>query len=247
MSGCEALIFDVDGTLADTEEAHRRAFNSAFSEFGLDWAWDSALYSELLLVTGGKERMQSYIAGLGVPQSERSRLLELVPALHALKTRRYRELIAGGRIPLRPGVERLMIQARSAGVRLGIASTTSPENIEPLIASGLGEDALGWFDTIATGDAVAKKKPAPDIYNAALQALRVAPSSAVAIEDSALGVQAAKGAGLFTVATPSQWTSTQDLTAADVVVDSLAALSFDRLAALHAASKGEEDTHAETH
>jgi HAD superfamily hydrolase (TIGR01509 family) len=247
MSGCEALIFDVDGTLADTEEAHRRAFNSAFSKFGLNWSWDSALYGELLLVTGGKERMHRYIASLSVPQSERSRLLGLVPALHALKTRRYHELIAGGHVPLRPGVAGLMIQARSAGVRLGIASTTSPENIEALIASGLGEDALAWFDTIAAGDVVAKKKPAPDIYNAALQALRVSPSSAVAIEDSALGVTAAKAAGLFTVATPSQWTSTEDLTAADVVMDSLAALSFDRLAALHAASKSGENTHAEAH
>lgn len=256
MRRVEALIFDVDGTLADTEELHRQAFNGAFRALGLEWSWDPVLYGQLLRVTGGKERLASYIDGLQISAGERSRLRGLVPALHGAKTRCYRELIELGPVRARPGVQRLMHEARQAGVRLAIASTTFPENIEPLIRSGFGSDALNWFGTIATGDIVLNKKPAPDIYHAALKALRVAPAGAIAVEDSAIGVQSAKGAGLFTLATPSLWTRSQDLSAADLVLESLGDpdeplsavderrlgakyLALEHLAALHAAHVGE--------
>ncbi len=136
---------------------------------------------------------------------------------------------------MRAGVGRLIGEARQAGVRLGIASTTSPENITPLLSSSLGPEAVSWFHTIAAGDVVPSKKPAPDIYHFAMAALRVAPECAIAVEDSAPGVQSAKAAGLFTVAAPSRWTSSQDLSAADLVIRSLGMLSFASLAALHAA------------
>lgn len=253
MRRCEALIFDVDGTLADTEEAHRRAFNLAFGACRLDWNWDTALYGELLRVTGGKERIASYIDRLQVSPAEQRRLQDLVPDLHRTKTRLYRELIGLGHVRPRAGVRRLLMEAREAGIRLGIASTTSPENIEPLVTAGLGRYAMTWFDTVATGDVVANKKPAPDIYNVALRTLRVSPAHAVAVEDSAIGVKSAKAAGLFTVATPSIWTQTQDFTAADLLLGSLGDpdqplaaddemrlgakfLSLERLAALHAAA-----------
>ena len=254
MSGCDALIFDVDGTLADTEEAHRRAFNLAFGACRLDWNWDAALYSELLRVTGGKERIASYIDRLQLGGAERERLRALIPDLHRTKTRLYRQLIMLGQVKARTGVRRLMLEAREAGIRLGIASTTSPENIEPLIMAGLGRSALSWFDTIATGDVVVNKKPAPDIYNVALKALGVSAANAIAVEDSAIGVSAAKAAGLYTVATPSAWTQTQDFAAADLLLGSLGDpdqplaaadgqrlgadfLSLERLAALHAATQ----------
>src|SRR3984893_7392239 len=154
----------------------------------------------------------------------------------------------------RAGVRRLMMEARSAGIRMAIASTTSPENIEPLITAGLGRQAMDWFDTIATGDVVANKKPAPDIYNVALKSLGVDPARAIAVEDSAIGVASAKSAGLFTVATPNIWTRTQDFKAADLLLGSLGDpeeplaaadqarlgapfLSLERLAALHAAAQ----------
>ncbi len=254
MMSCEALIFDVDGTLADTEEVHRQAFNLAFGACRLDWIWEAPLYSELLQVTGGKERIASFIERLRLPATERDCLNGLIPEIHRAKTRLYRELIQVGQVRPRAGVRRLMMEARDAGMRVAIASTTSPENIEPLITAGFGYQALKWFDTIAAGDVVANKKPAPDIYNVALKSLGVHPARAIAVEDSAIGVTSAKAAGLFTVATPNIWTQTQDFTAADLLLGSLGDpaeplepaderrlgakyLSLERLAALHAAAQ----------
>jgi HAD superfamily hydrolase (TIGR01509 family) len=251
---CEALIFDVDGTLADTEETHRQAFNLAFGACRLDWNWDAPIYCDLLRVTGGKERIGSYIERLCLPATQRSRLHGLIPEIHRAKTRLYRELIEVGQVKVRSGVRRLVMEARNAGMRVAIASTTSPENIEPLVTAGLGPGAMGWFDTIATGDVVTNKKPAPDIYNVALERLGVDPARAIAVEDSAIGVESAKAAGLFTVATPNIWTRTQDFKAADLLLGSLGDpeeplapadearvgarfLSLERLAALHAAAQ----------
>jgi HAD superfamily hydrolase (TIGR01509 family) len=218
----EALIFDVDGTLADTEEAHRQAFNDAFQAHGLEYRWSRALYGELLQVTGGKERLASYFDRIRLPASERQRLAGLIPRLHATKTSFYRERLERGWVPLRPGVRRLMAQARAAGVRLAIASTTSPDNVAALLDGALGCMALEGFSVIATGDAVPRKKPAPDIYLLALNRLGITPRDAIAFEDSAIGVAAAKAAGLLTVATPNDWTRGQDFAAADLVLPCLA-------------------------
>jgi HAD superfamily hydrolase (TIGR01509 family) len=217
-----ALIFDVDGTLADTEELHRQAFNEAFFACGVDWRWGPALYADLLQITGGKERISEYISRRQMPAAERGRLLRLIPQMHATKTRIYRELVALGHLRPRAGVVRLMKEARAAGLKLAIASTTSPENVESLLSSSFGRDASRWFSAIATGDVVPKKKPAPDIYNLALEKLAIEPERAIAFEDSAIGVRSAKAAGLFTVATPSLWTIGQDFTSADLVLTSLA-------------------------
>jgi HAD superfamily hydrolase (TIGR01509 family) len=218
----EALIFDVDGTLADTEEAHRQAFNDAFRAHGLEFRWSRELYRELLQVTGGKERLAAFFYRAQLTASERIRLSGLIPRLHATKTSFYRESMERGRVPLRPGVRRLMTEARAAGVKLAIASTTSPDNVSVLLEGALGYGALNEFSVIATGDAVPRKKPAPDIYLLALGRLGVTARRAIAFEDSAIGVAAAKAAGLLTVATPSDWTRGQDLGAADLVLPSLA-------------------------
>lgn len=218
----EALIFDVDGTLADTEEAHRLSFNDAFRAHDLEFCWSRELYRELLQVTGGKERLSAFFARTPLAEGERGRLLGLIPRLHATKTSFYREKIECGTVPLRPGVRRLMSEARAAGVRLGIASTTSPENVLALLEGALGYEALAGISVIAAGDAVPRKKPAPDIYLLALSRLGVAARQAVAFEDSAIGVASAKAAGLLTVATPSDWTRGQDFAAADLVLPGLA-------------------------
>lgn len=218
----EALIFDVDGTLADTEEAHRQAFNDSFRAHGLEYRWSRELYRELLQVTGGKERLAAFFDGMRLTASARAQLHGSIPRLHATKTSFYVQSMKLGRVPLRPGVRRLMTEARAAGVRLAIASTTSPDNVSALIEGALGEAALEEFSVIAAGDAVPRKKPAPDIFQLALSRLGVTPGSAVALEDSAIGVAAAKAAGLFTVATPSDWTREQDFAAADLVLPSLA-------------------------
>jgi len=217
----EALIFDVDGTLADTEELHRCAFNAAFAAYGLEWEWTPELYHELLAVTGGKERLAHYLRTLDLPAEEAERLVGLVPELHAEKTRRFAARVASRDVQPRPGIERIVSEARAAGLRLGIASTTSPENVAALVPKLLGEGALSWFDVVATGDDVPRKKPAPDVYELAIARLGCAPGRCVAFEDSEPGVRAARAAGLYTVAVPTRWTAEHDLSAADLVLPSL--------------------------
>lgn len=218
----EALLFDVDGTLADTErDGHRVAFNRAFAEAGLDWHWSVPLYGELLAVTGGKERIRRYLDAHRPDVRLPADADGYIATLHAAKTRHYTEMLAEGAIPLRPGVERLLREARDAGLRLGIATTTTPENVTGLITHALGEAALDWFEVIAAGDVVPAKKPAPDIYVHALERLGLPPAAALAVEDSELGLQSARAAGLVTVVTVNEYTRDHDFTGAAAVLDDL--------------------------
>jgi HAD superfamily hydrolase (TIGR01509 family) len=217
-----ALIFDVDGTLADTErDGHRVAFNQAFSEAGLDWHWDVALYGELLAITGGKERMRYYLDRYRSDWPRPANLDELIAGLHAAKTRHYTALLAGGGIPLRPGIARLLDEARAAGLRLAIATTTTPENVTALLEHSLGRESVDWFEVIAAGDVVPAKKPAPDIYHYALDKLGLAPGDCLAFEDSENGLRASRGAGLTTVITVNDYTRDQDFAGAALVLDQL--------------------------
>jgi HAD superfamily hydrolase (TIGR01509 family) len=218
-----ALLFDVDGTLADTEELHRSAFNDAFRQFSLGWDWGRSLYAELLAVSGGAERIAAYIDRLEVPAAEKMRLRRLVPLVHGEKTRIYRELLASGRAPLRPGVERLIGEARAAGLKIGLAATSASAGVQ---AQGIAIDAL------VCADQVARKKPAPDLYERLLATLRVAAEACVAFEDSANGLAAAKAAGLFTVVAPSRWTLAQNFSAADLVLPTLEGFGLPELEAL---------------
>lgn len=217
----KALIFDVDGTIADTEETHRQAFNAAFLEHGLHWDWSRSEYARLLRTSGGKERLAVYIDGLAAPRQEKARLKGMVQLIHASKTRIYGELIADGRAPLRPGVARLIGEARAAGVRLGIASTTTSANIAALIGAQFGAEAWNWFEALACGDVVAHKKPAPDIYVRLLGMLRLRAQDCVAFEDSLNGLKSAKAAGLYTVVTPTRWSAGEDFRSADLVLQAL--------------------------
>ena len=165
-----ALLFDVDGTLADTErDGHRPAFNAAFAEAGLDWHWDVDLYGQLLTVTGGKERMRYYLERWRPDWRGPADLDGFIAELHRSKTRHFVDLLGEGRIPLRPGVLRLLREARDAGVRLGISTTTTPENVTALLENCGEPGVVDWFEVIAAGDVVPKKKPAPDIYTWALE------------------------------------------------------------------------------
>jgi HAD superfamily hydrolase (TIGR01509 family) len=222
----DALIFDVDGTLAETEEAHRLSFNEAFAEAGLTWLWDSSLYRELLDVTGGKERIAHFVESLPASdQPEAEARANLIRRLHARKTDLYTARVAAGALALRPGIEALMREARRRGVALAIATTTSRPSIDALITATIGEEALNWFASIACGDRVAAKKPAPDVYQLALRELGVPADRAVAIEDSWNGIRAARGAGLRVIATPSRYTAGDDVSEAALITAS------DRIAA----------------
>jgi HAD superfamily hydrolase (TIGR01509 family) len=223
MVGFKALIFDVDGTLADTErDGHRPAFNAAFAEAGLDWVWDVERYGELLKVTGGKERIATFIEEEGIELDPAIDPPDFIAGLHRAKTRHYVSLLEGGAIPLRPGVLRLLREARDAGIRLAIATTTTPENVSVLLDNA-GEPGLrDWFDVIAAGDVVPSKKPAPDIFLLALSELGLEASECVAVEDSDNGVRSALGAGLRAVlVTVNAYTSGQDMRDATLVVDQL--------------------------
>lgn len=212
-----ALIFDVDGTLAETEDAHRLAFNAAFAEAGLDWVWDVALYRRLLDVTGGKERIRFHLDQAGLPPLP----LDAIARLHARKTELYVAHVDAGRLALRPGIARLIGQARAAGVPLAIATTTSLANVESLLRSTLGADSPGWFAAIGAGDMVARKKPAPDVYEWVLGRLGLPPARCVAFEDSRNGLDAALAAGLPTVITVSRYTDDQSFPGALAVLDHL--------------------------
>jgi len=214
----EALIFDVDGTMADTEEAHRSAFNLAFERLGLAWNWSRPLYRELLRITGGKERLAHYIRSLDLPAAQQTRALGRIAEIHAEKTRAYTAIADAGEIPLRSGVARLLGEAADAGLRLAIASTTTAANIDALLLATLGDRGLALFDVIACGDQVRAKKPAPDIYRLALDTLGVPPERAIALEDSANGLRSARAAGLWTVVTPTFWTEGSDFAAAGLVL-----------------------------
>lgn len=225
----EALIFDVDGTLADTEEAHRISFNSVFGQHRLGWTWSRAEYRQLLEVPGGKERIAAYIASLPLGAAERQRLLGLVPQLHADKTRFYGEVVSEGGVTLRDGVEHLLDEAQAQGLHLAIASTTTAANIHALLNATLGPRGLDLFAVIACGDQVRAKKPAPDIYRLALDTLGLPPEQALAVEDSVHGLRAATAAELWTLVTPTFWTQDGDFRGAGLVRSSLAGLGLDEL------------------
>ena len=232
----QALIFDVDGTLADTESAHIAAFNYAFAETGMDWHWDEALYTQLLDVSGGKERLLHYwrthsaapldITGRGVQDT--------VDRLHEIKTAAYEQAVNSGAVGLRPGVLRLLQHAGAAGLRLAIATTTSPVNIAALLRTAMG---LDWrYNFVAIGDASTApiKKPHPQVYLQMLKTLAWPASACLAFEDSSNGLCAASAAGLATVITPTRYTAHHDFSAALRVLPDLGAVDLDQLRQWHA-------------
>ena len=230
-----ALIFDVDGTLADTErDGHRPAFNSAFAEAGLPWVWDEALYGELLQVTGGKERIRHYCERYDPGFAARADFDARVAELHRLKTRHYLARVESGAIPLRPGIRRLIDEARAAGLRLAIATTTTADNVSALIRASLAPDAVAWFELIAAGDVVPAKKPAPDIYHYALAHMDLPAGACLALEDSGNGLAASLGAGIPTVVSVNDYTRSQDFRGALAVLPDLETVGLGDLVRWHA-------------
>jgi HAD superfamily hydrolase (TIGR01509 family) len=214
----DALIFDVDGTLAETEEVHRQAFNDAFAQARLDWRWCRTVYRELLRVAGGKERIRAFddMRPAGAPLSD-----DRIAELHRIKTVRYAELIAAGGCALRPGVEAVLTSARERGQRLAIATTTSRGNVDALLSVALGPDWACRFDAIVAGDEVARKKPAPDVYLDVLARLRLSASDCIAFEDSGNGLVAASRAGIPVLITRSVYFRDDDFSGALLTVDDL--------------------------
>ncbi|HEC13083.1 MAG TPA: HAD family hydrolase [Acidiferrobacteraceae bacterium] len=225
----EALLFDVDGTLADTErDGHRIAYNAAFAEVGLDWDWTVSLYGELLAITGGKERILHFIE-MYRPDFQRPKDLKgYIADMHDIKTRHFTQLVRRGGIAPRPGVKRLLFEARQAGLRLAIATTTTPENVQALLSTSF-DGAEDWFEVIGAGDVVPSKKPAPDIYNYVMKKMALSSDSCLALEDSFNGLRSSLAAGVQSVITYNAYTQDHDFSDAALVVDHL----------------GEPDTHCQ--
>jgi HAD superfamily hydrolase (TIGR01509 family) len=217
-----ALIFDVDGTMAETEEVHRHAFNAAFVDTGIDWFWDRTVYKEMLRVAGGKERIRAFdrMSGAESMLSDQE-----IAELHRVKTARYVELVAAGGCPLRPGVEVLVTEAERRGQRLAIATTTSRANIDALLSVTFGENWDARFDAVVAGDEVPRKKPAPDVYHEVLTRLGMQASDCVAIEDSHNGLVAASLAGIPVLITRSVYFYDEDFSEAILAVNDLIELS----------------------
>lgn len=219
MADLKALIFDVDGTMSETEEVHRQAFNLAFKAFDLPFEWDRTLYRDLLGVSGGRARILHYV------RRAHPALLDAVgermDAIHARKSAIYSRMIDERIARLRPGVERLIEEAASRGLRIALVTTTSVANAEALVIANLELPGLELIDAIVGGDVIVNKKPAPDIYRAALDALGLPPDRCIAFEDTANGLAAATAAGIRTVVTPSVYTTGQDFTGAFALVSHL--------------------------
>jgi HAD superfamily hydrolase (TIGR01509 family) len=195
MNDIRALLWDVDGTLAETErDGHRVAFNQAFEDAGLPWRWDEARYGELLGITGGRERILYDMRERGDAPGTGGEREALARDLHARKNRIYGEIVRQGRVSLRPGVMALLDETEQAGLRSAIVTTTSRVNVDALLGVHLGPRWQRRFAAVVCGEDVQSKKPDPQAYLLALQTLKLGPLQCVAIEDSPGGVAAARAA-----------------------------------------------------
>ena len=213
----QALLFDVDGTLAETEEGHREAFNAVFDAFAIPWRWELEHYRDLLRVTGGKERMLHHARAhdperLGAVETQ-------IHDLHKAKNERYADWVKSSGGALRPGVRRLIAEARTKGLRLAVVTTTSRANLDALLGAAFPEGSP--FKVQVCGEDVRAKKPDPEAYLIALRRLALAPEACVAFEDSRNGLVAARAAGLRTVVTPSLYSAHEDFSGATLLARDL--------------------------
>ncbi|KAL0022531.1 hypothetical protein WJX79_008734 [Trebouxia sp. C0005] len=218
------LLLDCDGVLVDTEaQGHRVSFNEAFKQKGLDFEWSVDAYGNLLAIGGGKERMSHYFTAhshlepFSSMQSMEDRQA-YVKDMHLLKTELFMKLIEKGQLPLRPGVQRIIDEAIEAGAKVGVCSTSNEKAVQKIVDVMLDPKVASQIRVFA-GDIVARKKPDPAIYHLAAQELGVDPSRCVVIEDSHIGVTAAKAAGMRCIVTKSSYTEDEDFHKADAIYD----------------------------
>ncbi len=217
----KAIVFDVDGTLGETEPVHREAFNLAFRAEGLDWHWDPELYREIVRRPGGRERLRYYVETHQPDHLERFERDDMFTRIHRRKTRAFGRLLEDSGTSLRTGVGRLITDARSCGVQLGVCTTSQLETFEILVINALGFEAISWFRAVVSGKDVTRRKPDPEGYVKVLQRLRLQPEEAVVIEDSPAGLEAARAAGIRVIAVPSESTRNGDFAGAEIVLSDL--------------------------
>lgn len=201
-----AILFDVGGTIAESEEIHRVSFNEAFKEFGLNWYWDEAIYRELVFIGGGKERIKHYITRAWPEMLKQKNLTKYIESVHKIKGQIYEEFLNDSQLKARPGIIRLLKELKNEKIRLAIVSDTTEENLINLFKKGLGINPIEWFEILAHGGCTIQKKPSPDIYLWTLERLKLPPELCLAIEDAPRGVDSAIDAGLKVLVTPSIYT-----------------------------------------
>ena len=217
----KAIIFDCDGVLVDTErDGHRVSFNQAFSDIGLNVRWDVELYGTLLRVAGGKERIRSYFDAAGWPAAAGGDRDGFVADLHRRKTDIFTDIIATGRLPLRPGILRIVDECLAAGVRLGVCTTSNAKSVSGVLDL-MGPERKKNFEFVLAGDVVSKKKPDPEIYELAKSRLGLPPNACLVIEDSRNGLLAARAAGLPCLITTSAYTKDENFAGAVRLVPEL--------------------------
>jgi HAD superfamily hydrolase (TIGR01509 family) len=217
----QALIFDCDGVLVDTErDGHRVAFNQAFAKKGLDIEWDVQLYGDLLEVAGGKERMRYYFNTHQWPDNITDKD-GFIKELHKLKTDCFMQIIETCQLPLRPGVARLVDEAIAEGITMVVCSTSNERAVTLVVERLLGKERRSHFAAIFAGDVVSRKKPDPEIYNLAARQLNLEPTRCVVVEDSRNGFLAAQAAGMHCIVTTNGYTEHEDFSQADLVVSEL--------------------------
>lgn len=217
----KALIFDCDGVLVDTEkDGHRVAFNEAFQQKGLGIVWDVPLYGELLKIAGGKERMRHYFQQNGWPEGVTDQD-SFIKELHGIKTDLFMQIIADGRLPLRPGVARLVDEAIADNITLAVCSTSNEKAVNLVVERMLGTERKRHFAGIFAGDVVSRKKPDPEIYLLASDKLNLHPEDCMVVEDSRNGLLSAKRVGMHCIVTKSSYTGEEDFSEASAVYDEL--------------------------
>ena len=220
MSEIKAIFFDQDGVIVDTErDGHRVAFNETFRSFNYKFQWSVEEYHELLQIAGGKERMAHYLHTKGFNKSvSPSEEEQLIKEMHKVKTEKFIELIESGKLPLRPGIKRLMKEANQAGVFIGVCTTSDEKAAKAIAKLYLSDIHFGVF---LAGDVVSKKKPDPEIYLLAMRKTGLKPENCVVIEDSKNGLMAAKGAKMNVIVTTNPYTEKEDLDQADIIITCL--------------------------
>lgn len=217
----KGIILDVDGTIADTEEIHRQAFNQTFDEFNLNWHWSKSEYHNLLFISGGKERFRKCLNEDKELKNKVKNPGLFIQELHKRKSEHYRSMLASDGIQLRPGIIRLINEAQDKGIQLGIATSSSLANLTTLLNTTLNIDPNELFSSIVTSDTVLDKKPSPVVYQCAIAGLGLTPDTCVAIEDTRNGNLSALNTGLHTIITTHAYTIDNDFTGASLVVNHL--------------------------
>lgn len=226
----KALIFDVDGTLADTEAVHLEAFNHAFPQVGLDWHWSHEAYASLLEISGGKERVRHYWHTMNPDITDLGGALDdTLNRLHEIKTAYYENAVNEGRVHLRPGVLDLINAAHAEGLQLAIATTTSPVNVAALLRKAIGDDWRTMFVAVGDGSTSPVKKPHPQVYLQVLGDMAVPAADCLAFEDSPNGLRAAMAAGLQTVITPTEFSAQRNFDGALRVLPDLSGVTVAQL------------------